>query len=203
MIPRALSLLALSMIAAGPPSAGEGALPDSRLGIRTVPLLLLSRADVRADLRLDETQTADALAAIGQMYAKASRLKGMKGDAAVEARRAIDSEQERWLLSHLSDGQRSRLVQIDLQWEGPSALVTRPTVADILALSPEQRAALTQAVIDCIRKRQQGTFQQADERALTRKALETLSKDQRERWMELLGRPFVPQLAATASNRRQ
>ena len=38
--------------------AGEWTLPDSRQGVRTAPLLLLSRPDVQAELHLDQSQSS-------------------------------------------------------------------------------------------------------------------------------------------------
>ena len=40
--------------------AGGPMLPDDRLGVRTAPVLLLSRPDVRADLRLSPGQAEAA-----------------------------------------------------------------------------------------------------------------------------------------------
>lgn len=170
-------------------------LPDERLGIRTVPLLLLSRPDVRADLGLDERQTADALRAIADLHARAAALRGRPDADAVAARRAVDEAQRAWLEANLSAPQRDRLVQVDLQWEGPSSLVSRPIVADTLALTPEQRAAIRKAVGEHFQARARGTGP-VDEKALSLSVLGTLSPAQRDRWKAMLGRPFVPRLAA-------
>src|ERR687890_537081 len=95
----ALAALMLLGVAAIPTSSlGDDApLPDSRLGIRTVPLLLLSRPDVRADLGLNPAQTAEARCAISELHAKAAALGGKAGAEAIAARRAIDDEQRRRL----------------------------------------------------------------------------------------------------------
>jgi hypothetical protein len=157
-------------------------------------MLLLTRPDVRADLRLDAAQARDAEAAVRALYVRAHELKGKSGAGVIAARRAIDDEQQRWLQSRLSSAQLSRLIQIDLQWEGPAALVSRPAVADALGLTPEQRATLRQAVAECTRTRSEGVFRADDERELARKTLATLSEPQRARWKAMLGRPFSPQL---------
>ncbi len=66
------ALLLVATLVPAPSPAGElTSLPDERLGIRTAPLLLLSRPDVRADLALDPSQTTAALKAISDLHAKA------------------------------------------------------------------------------------------------------------------------------------
>jgi hypothetical protein len=114
------------------------------------------------------------------------------GPEAIAGRRTIDEAQQRWLESWLSDEQRSRLIQIDLQWEGPSALISRPIVADSLGLSDSQRALLTQALAERNQKRAQGQPPPQSDRRLAEKALQVLTEPQRERWKAMLGRPFVP-----------
>jgi hypothetical protein len=195
---RALAALMLLGVAAVPGSSlGDDApLPDSRLGIRTVPLLLLSRPDVRADLGLNPTQTAEARRAISELHAKAAALRGKTGAEAIAARRAIDEEQRRRLEALLSPEQQDRLVQIDLQWEGPSALISRKIVAESLNLDDRQRATLAQAVSDRDRRRAQAPDRGGDERQLAEQALAILTEPQRARWRAMLGRPLViPQVA--------
>ncbi len=195
---RALAALLLLSAAAIPASSlgDDSPLPDSRLGIRTVPLLLLSRPDVRADLGLKPAQTAEARRAISELYAKAAALRGKTGDEAIAARRAIDEEQRRRLEAMLSTEQQDRLVQIDLQWEGPSALISRKMVAESLNLDDRQRATLAQAVSDRDHRRDQAPDRGGDERQLAEQALAVLTEPQRARWRAMLGRPLViPQLA--------
>ncbi len=197
---RALAALLLLSVAAIPASSfgDDSPLPDSRLGIRTVPLLLLSRPDVRADLGLNPAQTAEARRAISELYAKAASLRGKAGAEAIAARRAIDEEQRRRLEALLSPEQQDRLVQIDLQWEGPSALISRKMVAESLNLDDWQRATLAQAVSDRNRRRAQAPNRGGDERQLAEQALAVLTEPQRARWRAMLGRPLViPQLAGS------
>jgi hypothetical protein len=190
-------LLSVAVVPAS--SLGDDApLPDSRLGIRTVPLLLLSRPDVRADLGLNPAQTAEARRAISELHAKAAALRGKSGAEAIAARRAIDEEQRRRLEALLSPEQQDRLVQIDLQWEGPSALISRKMVAEALNLDDRQRATLAQAVSDRDRRRAQSPGRGGDERQLAEQALAILTEPQRARWRAMLGRPLaIPQLAGT------
>jgi hypothetical protein len=163
-------------------------LPDERLGVRTAPLLLLSRVDVRSDLALDDQQTADAMRAIADLHARAAALRGRPNSEVIEARKVVDEAQQAWIAANLTIAQRDRLVQIDLQWEGPSAVVSRPVVADTLALSAEQRAAIKKAIAE-----------KRDEKTLTLAVLALLSPVQRERWKAMLGRAFKPQFASRAA----
>lgn len=190
--------LAIVLLRLAPATAlgDEPPLPDSRLGVRTAPLLLLSRPDVRADLGLTSEQTLSAQRTITALYVQASNLKGKPDDEVLAARRAIDADQRRWLETQLTTEQQARLVQIDLQWEGPSALMTRPVVAETLGLSSAQRATLSAAIARRNHLRAQGQDRPQDERELAEQALAALAAEQRGRWRAMLGRPFVVQTAA-------
>ncbi|SIO62847.1 hypothetical protein SAMN05444166_7167 [Singulisphaera sp. GP187] len=185
--------LAYSPCCAG--AEGTTSLPDSRLGVRTAPLLLLSRHDVQADLQLSRTQVDDAETAIRELYVKANGLRGLKGEKAITERRAIDEEQRLWFENRLSETQRKRIVQIDLQWEGPSALISRPAVAEFLELTPEQLTTLKKAVDESIRRRSQDSNASHFDRELAQRTLATLTDAQKLRWKAMLGQPFQPQLA--------
>jgi len=195
-------LVVCGLLASEASAAIEGELeyPTSRLGVRTAPLLLLCRADVRAEVELTGQQATAAERVAAELHAKAAELRGKTGAEVLAARRAIDEAQQRWIDTQLSDKQRTRLIQIDLQWEGPAALVSRPVVAEALALSPQQRSTLSVAVAERNRKRDQGSYKQSDERLLAERALATLTAEQRDRWKAMLGRPFVPQLTAGKEN---
>ncbi|WP_406696411.1 hypothetical protein V5E97_36010 [Singulisphaera sp. Ch08] len=190
-----VSALLMSMaFTHSPCHAGTEALPDSRLGVRTAPLLLLSRSDVQADLQLSRTQVDDAKVAISELSAKAIGVRGLKGEKAIAERRAIDDQQRQWIETRLSETQRKRLVQIDLQWEGPTALVSRPAVAELLELSPEQVTTLKKAVEESIRRRGQEESTSHFESELARQTLATLSEAQKLRWKAMLGQPIQLQL---------
>lgn len=192
----ASALLLCLALAPQPARGDEGPLPDSRLGIRTAPLLLLSRGDVQADLQLSRTQIDAAEAAIKDLYVKAAALRGVAGDQALAGRRAIDAQQREWIETQLSEPQRTRIVQIDLQWEGPTALVSRPAVAEMLELSVEQVGALRKVVAEAAQRRaQQGAKAGEVDGELARQTLATLTDTQRQRWKAMLGRPFQPQLS--------
>ena len=68
----------------------EAPLPDSRLGYRTAPLLLLSRPDVRADLAMNADQASSAQKAIRSIYLQAAALKGKPNDEATIRAQAED-----------------------------------------------------------------------------------------------------------------
>ena len=91
------------------------------MGIRTAPILLLSRPDVQADLKLEETKVTSVQKLIEELTQRGQALRGQTGATAVAGRKAIDDAQREWLTTNLSEEQLTRLTQIDLQWEGPSA----------------------------------------------------------------------------------
>lgn len=178
----------LSLAVATTPGRSEDwSLPDARMGIRTAPILLLSRPDVQADLKLDEAKIASARKAIDELTNRAQALRGKTGAAVIDERRAIDEAQGAWLRTNLSDDQLTRLSQIDLQWEGPSALVSRPVVAETLALTPTQLRALTKIISERNAKLVNGGATPAEESEVRRKTLEVLSNPQLQAWNAMVG----------------
>ena len=169
--------------------AGEWSLPDTRLGIRTAPLLLLSRPDVQADLRLEPVQISGIHDTINELTRRALALRGKTGPAVITERRSIDEAQAEWLASNLSGNQLARLRQIELQWEGARAMLSRPTVADYLKLTPEQRQTLVRTITQANLKRSRGSSAPQDEQAVNDAARSVLSKIQQELWANLLGTP--------------
>jgi hypothetical protein len=180
-------------IMVGAQGGDEPAYPLSRLGVRTAPLVLLSRADVRADVQLSREQTDSAERMLKELQGKAAALKGKSGPQVVAARREIDEAQERWLETNLTPDQRNRLTQIDLQWEGAAALVSRPVLADALGLTNVQRAEIGKVMTE--HKNQRHESEREAARALAERTLNVLTAEQKEHWKEMLGRPFVPQQA--------
>jgi hypothetical protein len=183
----AAGLLALS---AAPRASAEGGLPDSRRGIRTAPVLLLSRADVRAELRLSPEQAADAERTIADLHEKAQLLKGRTDAEAVAARGEVEDACRLWIERSLTPPQRDRLTQLDYQWEGPSAVITRAKVAESLALTDAQRQALAKAVAERNGRRGGGPPVDADEAGLARVVNEQLTEGQDRRWQAIIGAPF-------------
>ncbi len=165
-------------------------LPDDRFGIRTAPLLLLSRPDVQVDLHLERSQILGTQNTINELTRRALTLRGKTGTAVVAERRAIDEAQLEWLGNNLTGNQLTRLRQIELQWEGIPAMLSRPTVAEYLRLTPEQQQALAQIIAERNRTRGQGRSAPSVEQNLNQKAISVLSSNQQQLWSNLLGVPF-------------
>jgi hypothetical protein len=189
-----LALTAALALAAGTAPracAGDG-LPDARMGIRTTPLLLLTRADVRAELRLSPEQAADAERTVDDLREKAQALKGrVDNEEVVSLRAQIDASGRSWIEGKLTPAQRERLVQLELQWEGPAAVITRSYLAESLALTDSQRRALSKVVADHRGRRGNGPPVDADEATLSRLVHEQLTEAQESRWKTLIG-PIAP-----------
>ena len=190
-----LAFVLLAM-AVGRLSSAEWVLPDDRLGIRTAPLLLLSRPDVQADLKLDRSQVLGAQNQINELTRRALSLRGKTGAGVVADRRAIDEAQLEWLGKNLTGNQLERLWQIELQWEGASALLGRPMVVEYLRLTPEQQHSLAAIIAERNSQRSKGRFTPADDQVFNRKASILLSRSQQELLTKLLGAPF--QFVATS-----
>ena len=191
--------VAAGPVADGPAPAVGWILPDQSRGFRVAPLLLLSRPEIQAELRMKPDQVADAERVIADARHKATQLRRRTDQAAVELRRAVDDEQRTWLETKLTEDQVGRLGEIDLQWEGPAAIVGRPAVAEALSLSPDQRAALGRAHDD-LRKHAGGPDGDAAGRRFAQQVRATLSDGQRRRWEKMLGRPLA-EVAAAAADR--
>jgi hypothetical protein len=157
----------------------------------------LSRPDVQADLRLSPDQAASARQAIHDIHARALALRG-KSDTpdTIAARRAIDEAQLAWLGGQLDAAQQLRLRQLDLQWEGPAAILSRPSLATTLALTPQQHEALTKLVEAHAETRAGGAASPAAQDAFAAQALALLDESQRELWNSMTGPIFRPQQAA-------
>ena len=169
--------------------AGEWTLPDSRQGIRTAPLLLLSRPDVQTELRLDQSQVLGARNMINELTRRAVALRGKTGAAVIPERRSIDEAEVDWLGRNLTGNQLERLRQLELQWEGSSALLSRPTIAEHLRLTPEQRQALAHVIAERNAARTRSASGPGNESTFNQKAQSVLSKTQQELWASLLGTP--------------
>lgn len=189
MVTIAVGVVAVGLVARSSGAFGGDGLPDARRGIRTVPILLLTRADVRADLQLSAEQAADALRIIADLHEKAMALKGRNDAEAVTARAEVDMASRAWIEQRLTPVQRERLLQLDLQWEGLSSIITRPIVAESLALTDAQRVALAKAVAERNGRRNGGPPIEADEAKFDRFAREQLSEAQERRLQALLGPP--------------
>jgi hypothetical protein len=164
-----------------------------------MPLLLLTRHDVQVDLGLNSELASEANRASAELHRKALGLRGRTGPAVLAARRAIDEEQTNWLNAHLTaPGQLQRLGQIELQWEGPSAMISRPIVAEYLNLTPDQQKKAAAYAAEQKAQRAQAAWTYADHLRLMHKAVSVLSETQKNRWIRLVGRPCRFSISAGA-----
>jgi hypothetical protein len=179
------------LLVPGSKATAFGAEPlDDRLGVRTPLVFLLIRSDIQKDLSLEPTQIAEANRFAAELYRRALLLKGKAGPGVVAARRAIDEAGNDWLSKHLTPEQRERLGQIDLQWEGVSALLSRPVVIDFLGMTDEQRDQVSRVFSDRIKARGgQGPWTYEEHLEITRKAIAVLTDKQKHLWAKVLGRP--------------
>ena len=127
---------------------------------------------------------------INELTRRAAALRGKSGAAVVAERRAIDEAQVDWLSKNLTGNQLIRLRQIELQWEGASAMLSRPTVAEYLKLTSDQRQTLVQMISERnAAARLAGRPAPRTCRCINQKAQAVLSVSQKELWDNLLGSP--------------
>jgi hypothetical protein len=181
-----------------PALAGSGSwsLPDESRGSRVAPLFLLSRPEIREDLGLTADVSQQVDKEIEDLYAKAAAIRGKTGAEAIAQRKLVDESQKAWLESHLAPDQVDRLAQIDLRWEGPAAIATRPSIASTLALSDEQKAALSKAMLERNTHRDKAKDHHAAEQQFHQRVMSVLSEGQKQAWERMLGRPLVLKTAA-------
>jgi hypothetical protein len=161
-------------------------LPDSMLGAQVAPLLLLTRVEVRSELGLTDEQWESARQTIAELHEQAKALMGRgNGPDVIARRRVIDDAGMRWISATLSSEQRSRLGQIDLQWQGLGALV-RPMAVELLGLNEEQVGKVRKALAEPPKG--------PPDRAWAERVLAVLTADQRAHWKSVLGKP-VPFIA--------
>jgi hypothetical protein len=190
-------LLCLASLGGSSLAGDSWSLPDESRGSRVAPLFLLSRPEVREDLRIAPDQVAEIDKAIVDLFEKAAALKGKTGQAAIDARKAVDEGEKAWLEKHLAPDQIDRLWQVDLLWEGPASMVTRPTVAEALSLSDEQKAALHTALRERNAMRDKTKDVAAANHQFGAMALTILSNGQKQRWAEMVGHPIAHNKPAT------
>jgi hypothetical protein len=170
-------------------NARSGEPLDERLGLRSAPIFLLTRADIQTDLALQPPEIAEIRREASDLYRKAHALKGSKSSGVVAARRVIDEESSQWMAAHLTPKQRERLAQIELQWEGAAALLNRPLISEYLELTPDQQDAVARCLSEARTQKPPGPWDYDGHVALTRKAIALLSDKQRDLWIKLLGPP--------------
>jgi len=151
----AVGLVALgSQSQAQAPEEAEGAVGFRGGGSRnSVPLWLLSRPEVRKELKItaeqmeqmDQAREAtkeEAREQLGDMQKRIANAEGPRAVSAIRATiRSMRAEEEEAVTQFLSRAQWTRLRQIALQKEGPLA-VARPDVQEELSFTPDQSAAI-------------------------------------------------------------
>jgi hypothetical protein len=186
------AVFALGFFFANWNAAGLAAEPlDDRLGLRTAPIMLLLRSDVQTDpyMKLDAEQVASCHRAARVLYQRAVAIRGKTSPAVAEERRAINEQQTQVLRRVLTAEQSGRLKQIDLQWEGVSAMLSRPLLDDSLNLTPEQKEAVSKLVADASTRRSQRPPTYEEHTEVIRAAIGLLTERQKHLWTHVLGPP--------------
>ena len=149
-------------------------LPDDRMGVRTAPILLLSRDDVARDIGLTSDQRQKTWEKIADLGRRATDLKGR------------------------NDKEVNVLTQIDLQWEGPSAILSRPQVAEALHLTADQKSKI-QAIFKDVPKQSADMPPSLAKVDLTKRVFRELDETQQQSWRALTGPEFgaIPRTASS------
>lgn len=181
----------------GQPGFGFG----GRMMGGNIRMMLLMREDVQKELNLSQTQKAKLEQMRQEMMQAMQQLRDLPPEQRREQRQALQQRYDP--TSVLTDAQRKRLRELELQWQGPSALLD-PEIARQVGLTEEQQAkirGIIQESFQAMRERfqpgqppeQSGDRMQEIQRAreqTEKKILEVLTPAQRERWQQLLGKPF-------------
>jgi Spy/CpxP family protein refolding chaperone len=192
----ALSNLALAQQSERPRRQGQ---PDfgfgGRMMGRNVGMMLLTREDVQKELNLSQTQKAKLEQLRQEMQQAMQQLRDLPPEQRRERMQELRQKYDPDTI--LNETQRKRLRELELQWQGPFAL-NDPEVAKQVGLTEEQRAkirGIIQEAFQSVRGQpgQPGErmqeFQKAREQA-EKKILEVLTPAQREKWQQMLGKPF-------------
>jgi hypothetical protein len=192
IVPAGLVLAAALLGAGGgrdAPPADWVRMLDERFGMPVAPIYLLLRPDVQGDLQLNPRQIAGARDMVGRLIDRLLNLKLKSEPDAVKAeRRQIDEQMATWLRQELSPAQCERLTQINLQWEGASAL-RRSAVVEYLRLDEAQSSRVHDLLADRDQRWIKGTLQSGEFDRLSREALNVLTPLQKEQWDRRLGPP--------------
>jgi hypothetical protein len=192
IVPAGLILAAALLGAGGGPEAPPAdwvALTNARFGMPIAPIYLLQRPDIQNDLQLNQRQIADAREQVGRLIERLLNLKQKPGPAAIKAeQREIDEQMATWLHHELSAAQLERLSQINLQWEGASALRLE-AIAEYLGLGEVQRLKVGNLLAERNKRWIKGTLKPGEFDQFSREALGVLTLPQKEQWDSLLGPP--------------
>lgn len=179
------AILMSAALAQGAADEKPWSLPDERFGVRTAPVLLLSRPDVQAELALSPKQIRQSEKAIRRLWEQAYAVRDQPNDLAGQrVREALNEAQERWISESLSGVQQARLREIERQWEGPSILLTRQDIIKRLGITSTQQRAVTSAI-----SAYPYTLEGRD--ATAKAVRDVLGESQRGAWDALWGRSFA------------
>jgi Spy/CpxP family protein refolding chaperone len=192
----ALSSLALAQQPERPRRQGQ---PDfgfgGRMMGRNVGMMLLMREDVQRELNLSQTQKARLEQLRQEMQQAMQELRDLPPEQRRERMQALRQKYDPATI--LNETQRKRLRELELQWQGPFAL-TDPEIAKQVGLTEEQQAKIRGIIQETFQsmRGQPGQpgermqeFQKAREQA-EKRMLEVLTPAQREKWQQMLGKPF-------------
>jgi hypothetical protein len=169
---------------------------------------IVYRSNVQEELKLSDDQKQRLLGKLPDFLQEAMKTERLQGAEREKEMRFIrqKSSEELWpfLQGTLNAEQFTRLQQLELQHEGPAAVVGRPEIGKELKMTDGQRDQVV-AVVKDMQKRMEALQQQAhsggDLQAIRLKAIKIyedqegkieaiLSEAQRHRWKEMRGKPF-------------
>ncbi|MER3402832.1 MAG: hypothetical protein C4336_08670 [Armatimonadota bacterium] len=203
----AVALVASAIAQPGQPRYGEGQgrphlgrqQPPRLAGMRAHGMLasiLLARPDVQKELNLTAQQKAKIDEMQQAMRRAREELRSLPPDQ--RRQRMAELRQKNDPTSVLTETQKKRLRELELQWQGPTALMD-PEIAQEVGLTQEQQAKIMGIVQEFRRMRapsKQGgspgpqALEQAREET-EKKILEVLTPAQRQKWDQMLGKPFT------------
>lgn len=159
--------------------------------------MLLMRPDVQKELHLTEQQKAKINEMQQAMRLAREELRNLPSDQ--RRQRMQELRQKNDPQQVLTDAQKKRLHELELQWQGPIALMN-PEIAREVGLTQEQQSKIQGIMMEQFQSMrgqfQQGggqqnmqALQQAREE-VEKKVLAVLTPSQREKWNQMLGKPF-------------
>lgn len=200
-------LLAVSTAQAqrGPSRGGRGGFGFRAAGGALSLLDLLRQEKVQDELGLSP-EVREQLSTLSEtlrseMFASFRELRDLSDDERTAKMAEMTASVRTKVQALLTPEQTSRLKQLELQREGPSALA-RDEIAEQMQLSPEQRESIRAVIEEASSRGQFGRGDQAgsreerqqqreaSQRERDRKLLAILTDAQRRQWTALLGEPF-------------
>ncbi len=164
--------------------------------------MLLERADVQRELNLTEQQKTQIRQMLEEQRRARAELRNLPPEQRLE--KMLELRQKYDPTSVLTDAQKKRLRELELQAMGPMAFLN-PEVADELKLTQEQRSRLM-GIMNEFRNQlreqwQGGGFQQGNQgqrmqqmqrmrEQMEQRMLEVLTPAQRQQWQQMQGKPF-------------